>query len=405
MAKKRPTIVIVMPTYNEAENIGRMVDVLFSKVFPKIKGAQMKLLVVDDNSPDGTGDVVRKKQKKYRSVYLLTGEKKGLGMAYVRGFEYAIKKLKADAVMEMDGDFQHDPAHALEMVAAFLGGADYVIGSRYVAGGSIPSGWEWYRKAISYFGNLYARLVLWLPKLHDVTTGFRLTRVSVLKKIKLRKLMELHRFAHKMDLYYQTVKLSSKTVEVPIQFGERTMEKSKFNLDEIVASYKVVMLLRIQESARFLKFAVAGFIGFLVNAVGIEFFRALPFTESIAASSSGFPVLNEASAWAAALGAELAIISNFVLNNIWTFSEKKINEPILFIKKFLMFNMTSLGAIVIQFIVIGVAASVFGDTALVRQIALVFSVIFLIVPYNYIVYNLFIWKTWQVPKLLRTVFK
>lgn len=159
-----------------------------------------------------------------------------------------------DATIEMDADFQHDPKYVKDLVDAYMGGADYVIGSRYIKGGSIPAGWEFYRKAISFFGNFIARVILLLPKIHDLTTGFRLTRVKgVLDQIDLENLMELRRFAFKLDLLYKSIKLSKKTVEVPIAFAERTQETSKFNPKEITASYKVLFLLRYHESKRFLK--------------------------------------------------------------------------------------------------------------------------------------------------------
>jgi len=400
-------IIIIMPTYNEAENITKMLEALFTTELPKIVNADLHLLVVDDNSPDGTGEIVKKFMKKYKNLHLLQGEKAGLGTAYVRGMRYAMEKLSADAVIEMDADFQHDPKYLKDMVNAYLDGADYVIGSRYVKDGSIPAGWALHRKAVSYFGNLFARVVLWLPKLHDVTTGFRLTRVKgVLNKIDLENLMELRRFAYKIDLYYQSVSNSKKTVEVPIHFGERKLEASKFSMKEMVASYKVVLLLRFKKSERFLKYGLVGFLGFVINAVGIEVFRLMPITTALAELSApvkgmpGLTVMTAPASWAAALAAELSIISNFIFNNYWTFAEKKITDPGKIVSKFIEFNVTSLGAVFIQFVVIGGATLVFGDTALVRQIALVFSVAFLIIPYNYAVYNLFIWKTWKMPSWL-----
>jgi dolichol-phosphate mannosyltransferase len=378
--KDLPKIVIIMPTYNEAENITRMVDVLFEEEFPRIKEAQMHLLVVDDNSPDGTGDIVKKKQMKYKNLHLLQGEKAGLGKAYVRGFKYAMQDLKADATLEMDSDFQHDPKHVKAMVQAFLSGADYVIGSRYIKGGSIPAGWAIYRKAISYFGNLYARLVLWLPKLHDTTTGFRLTRVKgVLNKIDLDNLMELHRFAFKVDLFYQSTKLSKNTVEVPIHFAQRTQEKSKFSLAEMVATYKVVMLLRLRASKKFIKFAIVGFLGFIVNFVFLRVFRSLG--------------LGEVLVWLFAT--ELAIINNYVLNNIWTFKEKKIGGIKKTINKFIQFNLTSAGALVIQSILGPLGVYFVG--AKYDWLVLLLVVGFFVMPYNYFMYNAVIWKTWHLP--------
>ncbi len=395
-------IVVVMPTYNEAMNIPKMIDVLFGQIFPQID-ASMHLLVVDDNSPDGTGEIVKKAQAKHKNLHLLSGKKEGLGMAYVRGMRHAMDKLGADAVVEMDSDFQHDPKYLPALVGAYLAGAEYVIGSRYTKGGSIPSEWAWHRKMVSFWGNLFARIVLWLPTLHDVTTGFRLTDAKVLSKIKLEELMELSRFAYKVDLFYQTVKLSKKTVEVPIAFATRTHEVSKFSLKEMIATYKVVLLLRLAPFKRFVKFGVVGVVGFLVNAIGLEMFRRIPLSIWLADYFDHLQglalaqLLNTPSAWAAAFAAELAIVSNFTLNNFWTFKDARVSGPIKSIKKFLQFNLTSLGAIVIQFIVVGKATLWFGDTGWTRQIALVIAVIFFIIPYNYTTYNLFIWKTWKLP--------
>src|SRR4030043_657701 len=208
-------VVIVMPTYNEAKNIVLMIHALFEEEFPKIKGADMHLLVVDDNSPDRTGEIVKENEKKYPNLHLLTGEKQGLGWAYVRGMEYAMEKLNADAILEMDADFQHPPRFVKPMIEAYLNGADYVIGSRYIKGGSIPKEWALSRKLVSYFGNLFFRIVLLKPGIHDLTTGFRLTKVKgVLDKIDLENLMKKERFAYKVDLFYQSIKNSKKTVDV-----------------------------------------------------------------------------------------------------------------------------------------------------------------------------------------------
>jgi dolichol-phosphate mannosyltransferase len=373
-------VVIIMPSYNEAKNITKMIDVLFGEEFPKIKGAEMHLLVVDDNSPDGTGEIVKKAAKKHKNLHLVTGEKQGLGMAYVRGMKYAMNKLHADAVMEMDADFQHPPKFVKPMVEAYLKGADYAIGSRYIKGGSVPSEWELSRKAISFLGNLFIRLVLVKPSLHDLTTGFRLTRVKgVLDKIDLDNLMALDRFAYKVDLLYQSVKNSKKTVEVPLEFASRKEEKSKFSMKEMIATFKVAIILGILDKQRFIKYGIVGAVGYAINAIGLEvFFRS--------GLSAGV---------AAAIGAELAIISNFIFNNFWTFSDKKAKSIVDFIAKFLKFNLTSIGAVIIQFIVVGIGTALVGEDW--RQILLVIAVVFFVIPFNYVAYNLLIWKTWKNP--------
>ena len=385
-------IVIVMPTFNEAENIGRMVDELVGKEFSKIKGADMHLLVVDASSPDGTGKVVQEKIKKYdqssrlqrKKVHLLSKEKGGLGVDYVAGFKYAMEKLNADAVMEMDADFQHPPRFVKNMVQAYLDGADYVIGSRYIPGGSIPRQWALSRKVMSYFGNLFIRLV-WLNfKIHDMTTGFRLTKVKgVMDKIDLDNLMELKRFSHKVDLFYQSLKHAKKMVEVPLEFAPRTKEKSKFSTKEMISTFKVAIILGIKDKQKLIKFGTVGFLGFLVNFIFLRVFRNLGFLEVLA--------------WA--FSTELAIVNNYALNNIWTFKEVKIGGIKKTVIKFFQFNLTSAGALIIQ--------SIFGPLG-VRLVGvqydwlvLAFVVAFLVLPYNYFMYNAVIWKTWKIPGLTR----
>jgi dolichol-phosphate mannosyltransferase len=373
-------VVVVMPSYNEAKNISEMIPELVDRQFPKIKRAEMHLLVVDDNSPDGTGEIVRKAMATRKNLHLLQGEKQGLGWAYIRGFRYAVNELGADAVMEMDADFQHPPRFVKPMVEAFLDGADYVIGSRYIKGGSVPKEWDLFRKLVSYFGNLYIRIVLLKPGIHDLTTGFRLTRVKgVLEKIDLEHLMEPTLFAHKIDLLYQAVKNSKKVVEVPLEFAARKKEKSKFNSKETIASLKIATILGIKDKQRFIKFGTVGFIGYLVNAIFLKLFT----------------LWNVPGFFAWSIPVELSIISNFVLNNIWTFKKEKISGAGNIARKFLAFNGTSLGALLIQTIAGNIGDKVFGIGS--RQILLPFIIVFLVLPYNYFMYNAVIWKTWKLP--------
>lgn len=399
-------VVIVMPAYNEAENLKLMVPELFESEFPKIKNAQMHLLIVDDFSPDGTGEIVKKFQKKYKNLHLLQKNKEGLGWAYIKGFQFAMQKLGADAVMEMDADFQHPPRFVKPMVEAYLNGADYCIGSRYIKGGSVPKDWAVFRKAISYFGNLFIRLVFVKPSIHDLTTGFRLTRVKgVLDKINLDNLMEPSRFAYKVDLLYQSIKNSKKVVEVPLEFASRTKEKSKFNPKEMLSTFKVAIILGIKDKIRFIKFGTVGFIGYLVNALTLEYFSNSLLAASLATyfeftKMTPVSIFSEISAWAALLSTEMAIISNFTLNNLWTFSEVKITKPLQVVWKFLQFNLSSMGALIIQFVIIGGAVNIFGETRTVRQVGLIVALPIVMV-FNYVMYNLFIWKTWKFPKIFK----
>jgi len=373
-------VVIIMPSYNEAKNISRMIDVLFNVEFPQIKDVEMHLLIVDDNSPDGTGDIVKTEMAKYPNLHLLSGEKKGLGWAYIRGMKYAQEKLSADAVMEMDADFQHPPKFVKDMVKAYTDGADYIIGSRYIKGGSVPSEWALSRKAVSFFGNLFIRIVFLKPSIHDLTTGFRLTRVKgVLDKIDLDHLMEPERFAYKVDLLYQSIKNAKKVVEVPFDFAPRTEEKSKFNPKEMISTFKVAIILGIKDKIRLIRFGIVGFTGFVINYAFIRVFRITGFTETLS--------------WL--LATEMAIISNFTWNNLWTFSEKKISGFKNVLIKFITFNLTSAGALLIQSVMGPLGTKWLGQEYTLLVLAVV--VVGLVLPYNYLMYNLVIWKTWKNP--------
>jgi dolichol-phosphate mannosyltransferase len=295
---------------------------------------------------------------------------------------YAVNELGADAVMEMDADFQHPPRFVKPMVEAYLDGATYVIGSRYIKGGSVPKEWVLSRKAVSLFGNLFIRTVLINFKIHDLTTGFRLTKVDgVLDKIELEKLHDLNRFAYKVDLLYQSLKNSKKTVEVPLEFASRTKEKSKFNWKEMVATFKLAIILGIKDKRRFIKFGVVGFTGFLVNYLGLELLKRFGLTTY----------------WATLFATEMSIISNFIFNNVWTFKDKIITSFKDLVVQFVKFNLSSLFAVIVQPIIVSGASKWLGDTSLVHLGALIFALAFVIVPYNYTVYNLFIWKTWRLP--------
>lgn len=235
------TIVIVMPTFNEAKNIGRMIDVLTKEIFPKIKNYKMFLLVVDSHSPDGTWNIVAEAAKKHKEVVLLDeGGKFGLGKAYVDGFNYAINNLKADGIMEMDADFQHNPNDIPRFLAEFEKGADYIIGSRYVGGGSIPKEWGIDRKFLSVVGNLTYQIGLLMFDMHDFTTGFRLARVKgFLDNINFAKVFSSS-FTYKTRLLYEMRKRGAKVKEIPIKFNLREMGDSKMTTNTITKSLIVI---------------------------------------------------------------------------------------------------------------------------------------------------------------------
>jgi dolichol-phosphate mannosyltransferase len=214
---------IVMPTYNEAENIAKLVEAIFA--LPE-KG--ISLLVVDDNSPDGTGKIADQLSEKYPGkIFVMHRQgKQGLASAYLQGFQHALT-MDFDAIGMMDSDFSHAPEKLPEMIAA-LQDADLVIGSRYVAGGSVDQEWPFWRKALSAWGNFYARMILGL-RVRDVTTGYRLWRTEKLKSFPLDRVLS-NGYVFLVELVYLATRLGYRIVEVPIYFADRKWGKSKMNL-------------------------------------------------------------------------------------------------------------------------------------------------------------------------------
>jgi dolichol-phosphate mannosyltransferase len=253
MSTIQETAVIVIPTYNEAGSIGEMIDYLCTKTFPSLdKKWNMKILVVDGNSPDGTSQVVATKAKKYPNVFLLTETSKdGIGAAYLKGFKYAMEKLDADFLFEMDGDFQHPPETILPMLKAMDDGFDYAIGSRKIKGGSNPSGWGFKRVFLSEVGSLVARLVMFFPfanffKVTDPTTGFKITRVKGFADHLNLDFDHLYTksFGYKFQLLFETLKLGAKFKEIPLVFQVRTTSESKIERQATIEMLMTTVKIR-----------------------------------------------------------------------------------------------------------------------------------------------------------------
>lgn len=382
-------VVNIIATYNERENIGPILEAL-AKIASENPKYQFTTLVADDSSPDGTAEIVREYQKKDKSVHLLLAPaKQGLGKALLSSYKYAIDKLGAEVIIPNDADFSFDPKHICELLAKIDEGYDVVIASRHVGEGG-TEGWSLFRKLNHWVANiLFATYVAGIKEVKDHNGNFKAIRVKgVLDKVPLDKLLEkikIRGFVIQAYILYELSKYTKKFAEIPVVFKFRTRGEAKIGkkylksyLRDIIEYMKLCVLIRLERSQRFFRFAIVGFIGYLINATGLEIFYQLGLSPGPAA----------------ALGAELAIISNFTLNNLWTFAEQKI-IGLKILWKFLHFNLTSLGAVLIQGVVVGVLARLFGDAW--RQIYLIIAIGFFVIPYNYTMYNLFIWKTWKLP--------
>jgi dolichol-phosphate mannosyltransferase len=228
---------LILPTYNEAENVGPMV---------RAARAQLRdgdhILVVDDNSPDGTGAIADRLAETIDGVDVLHRPgKQGLGRAYLAGFAHALAA-GADLVLEMDCDFSHDPRDLPRLIAAAEDGADLVLGSRYVAGGSVTD-WGLLRKLLSRGGSWYARVVLNVH-VRDLTGGFKCFRRSVLEALDLNS-VHADGYGFQIELTYRTIKAGFRVVEIPIVFRDRRVGESKMNARiALEAVWKVPALRR-----------------------------------------------------------------------------------------------------------------------------------------------------------------
>lgn len=332
---KPETVVIIIPTYNERENIQKLLPILTRKIFPQLKpNFSPHILVVDDNSPDDTGKVVMEFGKKDKRVHLLTNKKKaGLGNAYTKGMQHALTKLNADIVFEFDADFSHDPKKIKPMLDKLSQGNHMVLGSRYIKGGSIPQNWAFHRKFLSVVGNLIIRIIVTHRKPKDWTTGYRAIRKKVIQQV-LPQLKgdRFSGYAFQIGFLHKTVGSGFKVGEVPIKFIDRTEGKSKLGPEYIKNTLLYILKVRWQElpRRRLAKFAIVGIIGATFQLTTLQLFRQFfPYQLSYFFS------------------VEIAVISNFIFSNAWTFSDRSLlftQIPV----KFFQFNLTSAGSIIIQ---------------------------------------------------------
>lgn len=227
--------VLVIPTYNERENVALLLPELRTLV------PDAEILVVDDRSPDGTADVVKALASRWGRIHLLEREKKdGLGRAYVAGFRWALEHGFA-AVVQMDADFSHRPVD-LPKLLGMLEQCDVAVGSRYVPGGG-TQGWAWPRRVISQGGNLYARLILSVP-IHDMTGGFTAWRASSLARIRYETTGS-RGYAFQVELKYRALVAGLDVREVPILFPERAYGASKMTGDIVREAALGVLRLRV----------------------------------------------------------------------------------------------------------------------------------------------------------------
>lgn len=362
--------VIVIPTYNESGNIESLIKKI-SAESAKISNWNIKILIVDSNSPDNTSKIVESMQKTHKNLHLLKTNREGLGKAYVRGFKYAIDKFQPYVLFEMDADLSHDSKKIPEFLKKIETGSDFVIGSRYIKNGSIPKDWGIHRKIFSIIGNLIVRFGFMKLAITDWTSGFRAVKIWVIKEA-LPTMSQYSGYVFQVALLDKALIKQARVHEVPINFTDRTVGVSKINSLQYIFQTLWYVLLH----SSFIKYVIVGVIGFSID-FGISYLLIEKAKIII---------------WLATIiSAELAIINNFFLNNFWSFSHKKIeSNRLVYFSKFIKFNLIAVVSIIIQAGGIQILANTFGHS--LWYLYKVCIIVFIIIPYSYFLYNKVVWK-------------
>lgn len=374
LANDPRAITVILPTYNEADNIVGLIGSIFAVA--ATSAYPFKVLIVDDNSPDGTAEIVRGLQKVNPDIELLMGKKEGLGRAYLRGFRYVIEHMETDVVVMMDADYSHDPNAIPRMVEKIDEGADYVIGSRYVADASIPGNWPILRILNSRIANFVATNFAGIDsQVRDISGGFKAINMRALRQIPLDKIVT-RGYGFQMHLLYEFQKCGYKIVEVPTTFRERKLGSSKMSLNDILGFLKCAYGLNPNSPVRTLtRFLFVGIVGASVNL-------------SVLFLLNQYTLLHDV--WSSAIATETSIIFNFFLHTLFTFRGLELRRWGFreTLNKLVTYNIASAGTVALTVAVFSTLNLYMGVHYLTAQF-LAIGVAFLL---NYWMSSTVIWK-------------
>lgn len=359
---------ICIPTYNEKENIKKLLAAILAQ------DQRIDVLVIDDNSPDGTGKLADKLAKKNSRIKVLHRQGKlGIGSAYIEGFKYALTK-NYDLIFQMDADFSHNPKYLKELIRASQK-YDLVLGSRWIKGGDVI-GWPWYRYLTSWSANLFTRVLLSL-KPRDITTGYRCYKREVLATINLSGIVASG-YAFLEELIYRVQKAGFSIGEIPIIFIDRKKGQSKMTKKEIISSAKTILKLFFKRKGvtQVAKFGVVGLSGTIIDlgiynllsillGVNIYFARTISFI--------------------------LAATNNYFLNRKWTFrsTEKKV------VRQYGQFFLVSAIGLCLNLLIMRLLqtfASRFSSEILRKNIPVIIAIIIVFI-WNYMANKMWTFKT------------
>ena len=309
MSNNSKNICVVLPTYNEAGNIHNTLEKIFLNQ-TKLHDYKLSVLVVDDNSPDNTAELVKGLMTKYSGLSLISSEKKGLGDAYKRGINYALKNLKADLIIQMDADGQHDPGLIPKFIE-LTNNYDVIIGSRFVEGGSTPY-FSSYRLLLSKLGNFLVRYLGGAYVLKDCTSGYRVIKRELLAKCQISNFPTTG-YTFQSWLICELLRQGALIKESPIIFARRETGKSKLSFADQLEFFLNIVRIRFSNSEDFVKYCLVGLSGVIIN-LGVYYYLTRFISFPVTLSSP--------------IAIEISIISNFFLNNFWTFKARPTKKSL-----------------------------------------------------------------------------
>lgn len=376
-------IAVITPTYNEQDNIETITNEILAQKANLAPGDELHVVISDSHSPDQTGQIAMRLQSQNPRVHYVDVQARGIGIGIVEGFRYAVDKLKADMLVSMDADLSHPPSKIPVMAQKIREGYDLIIGSRYAKGGS--NNYGPYRKMQSWLGNQILRLFMGVYDVQEFLTSYRALTSDLFKKANLDNVpWRATTFVFQPAFIYELFQHHPKYVEVPFDFINRRAGRSKMNTFRYMRDVlSFAVKARIKKSKQFAKFLVVGGTGFLINAIGLVVLdKVFHIDEAVAAS----------------IGAEIAIVSNFFFNNFWTFRHNRVTRKTV-IPKFLQFNLSSAGAILIQFTTITLGKAYITPILPLNDFwkqeasyAYFLVAVGIGLIYNYIMYSRVIWK-------------
>tara|TARA_B100000214_G_scaffold161219_1_gene115658 strand:- start:99 stop:1226 length:1128 start_codon:yes stop_codon:yes gene_type:complete len=314
-------ICFVLPTYNEEENIENIIKQILEKAVHQ-NANTFSILVVDDNSSDDTQSIVKRLISLNQNIHLISGQKKGLGDAYKRGFAFALNDLNADLIFQMDSDGQHDASLIPNFINHIEEGKDVIIGSRFIEGGTTPD-FSFYRLLMSKVGNLLVRYVGGITQVRDCTSGYRAIRASYLKELDFSYL-STRGYSFQSSLICDLAWRGADIFEIPIEFSSRKGGDSKLALRDQIEFLLNIPRLGFRNTKDFIKYSLVGMSGVFVN---LGLYTLL--TRYYEVSELLAPLIS----------IESALISNFILNNFWTFGKRTTQSRIRV--RFLKFHLAS----------------------------------------------------------------